>query len=74
MGKCLSNDRIKCVHDLNVNFILILFKIHVQSLILIGQLVKMDEKCFMNGEWHIQMMDEMSSTWMKIVESFLKKW
>jgi hypothetical protein len=22
----------------------------------------------MNDEWHIQMIDEMSSTWMKIVE------
>jgi hypothetical protein len=44
IGKCLSNDRIECVHDLNVIFILKFLKIHVQSLTLIGQLVKMDEK------------------------------
>jgi hypothetical protein len=44
MGKCLSDDRINCVHDLNVIFILKFSKIHVWSLTLIGQLVKMDEK------------------------------
>jgi len=44
MGKCLSDDRIKCVHDLNAILILKFSKIHVWSLTPIGQLVKMDEK------------------------------
>lgn len=51
MGKCLSDDRIECVHDLNVIFIFKFLKIHVQLLTLIGQLVKMDEKMF--DEWWI---------------------
>jgi hypothetical protein len=33
------------------------------------------KKYLMNDEWHIQMMDEISSTWIKMLKNLInKKW